>query len=134
MNRLQAHRGPDDEGCHIDARAGVGLGHRRLSIIGLESGHQPMSGTSGAVLVFNGEIYLGAIHRRRDHAAEVVALAGAAEEEQEGPESSHARPPIAGSAATKTIPGCVPGPQGSRRSRLRPFFAKKPGSSSKLGP
>jgi asparagine synthase (glutamine-hydrolysing) len=57
MNRLQAHRGPDDEGCHIDARAGLGLGHRRLSIIGLESGHQPMSGSSGAVLVFNGEIY-----------------------------------------------------------------------------
>lgn len=52
-----AHRGPDDRGV-FDAQ-GVLLGHRRLSIIDLSSGgHQPMRDTeSGAVIVFNGEIY-----------------------------------------------------------------------------
>jgi asparagine synthase (glutamine-hydrolysing) len=57
MNRLQAHRGPDDEGVFVDTRSRVALGHRRLSIIGLDSGHQPMVSESGLVLVFNGEIY-----------------------------------------------------------------------------
>ena len=50
------HRGPDDEGAHVDGR--VGLGFRRLSIIDLVSGHQPMSNEDGTVwIVFNGEIY-----------------------------------------------------------------------------
>jgi asparagine synthase (glutamine-hydrolysing) len=49
-----AHRGPDDEGVYTSA--GVGLFHKRLSIIDLTSGHQPM--TFGDVtVVFNGEIY-----------------------------------------------------------------------------
>lgn len=52
-----AHRGPDDQG--IYASEGILLGHRRLSIIDLsEGGHQPMRHeASGAVIVFNGEIY-----------------------------------------------------------------------------
>ena len=55
MNAL-VHRGPDDSGTHFDGP--VGLGHRRLSIIDLESGHQPMSNEDGTVwIVFNGEIY-----------------------------------------------------------------------------
>lgn len=51
-----AHRGPDGSGLHV--RGCVGLGHRRLSIIDLESGAQPMSNEDCSVWVtFNGEIY-----------------------------------------------------------------------------
>jgi asparagine synthase (glutamine-hydrolysing) len=50
------HRGPDGEGDYFSGP--VGLGHRRLSIIGLESGAQPMSNEDGTVwVVYNGEIY-----------------------------------------------------------------------------
>src|SRR5579871_3034155 len=50
------HRGPDDEGFHIDG--GCGIGMRRLSIIDLNTGHQPISNEDGSVwVVFNGEIY-----------------------------------------------------------------------------
>ena len=57
MTDLLAHRGPDDSGLHIDE--GVGLGHRRLSILDLStSGHQPMSSQSGQVwITYNGEFY-----------------------------------------------------------------------------
>lgn len=51
-----AHRGPDDAGLYIDDQ--VNLGHRRLSIVGLDTGHQPMfSLDKKLVIVFNGEIY-----------------------------------------------------------------------------
>ncbi|MGA2706441.1 MAG: asparagine synthase (glutamine-hydrolyzing) [Isosphaeraceae bacterium] len=51
-----AHRGPDDEGFHVEGN--VALGQRRLSIIDLSSGGQPMSNEDGTVWVtFNGEIY-----------------------------------------------------------------------------
>ena len=54
--RALAHRGPDDEGFHVDGS--VGLGNRRLSIIDLPGGHQPVSNEDGAIWVtFNGEIY-----------------------------------------------------------------------------
>jgi len=50
------HRGPDDEGFYVCGS--VGLGHRRLSIIDLEGGHQPLSNEDGSIwIVFNGEIY-----------------------------------------------------------------------------
>ncbi len=50
------HRGPDDEGFHIDGPCGIGM--RRLSIIDLSTGHQPISNEDGTVwVVFNGEIY-----------------------------------------------------------------------------
>jgi asparagine synthase (glutamine-hydrolysing) len=53
------HRGPDDGGVWAAAEAGIGLGHRRLSIVDLSpQGHQPMISVEGRyVLVFNGEIY-----------------------------------------------------------------------------
>src|SRR3984885_12364848 len=50
------HRGPDDEGFYTSGQ--VGLGFRRLSIIDLSGGHQPLSNENGTVwIVFNGEIY-----------------------------------------------------------------------------
>lgn len=56
MTRLIAHRGPDGEGYYWGP--GPGLGHRRLSIIDLEGGRQPMCNEDGTIwVVFNGEIY-----------------------------------------------------------------------------
>jgi len=50
------HRGPDDEGFFVEKN--VGLGFRRLSIIDLNTGHQPLSNHDGSVIIiFNGEIY-----------------------------------------------------------------------------
>jgi asparagine synthase (glutamine-hydrolysing) len=62
MSDAVVHRGPDDEGFfEADVAGGnirVGLAHRRLSIIDLSTGHQPMTNEDGTVqLVFNGEIY-----------------------------------------------------------------------------
>jgi asparagine synthase (glutamine-hydrolysing) len=56
MCRVMAHRGPDDEGVYLDGP--VGLGMRRLSIVDLATGHQPISNEDGTLwIVFNGEIY-----------------------------------------------------------------------------
>jgi len=57
MCRVIAHRGPDDQGVLV-TKDGVALGMRRLSIIDLAGGHQPLSGCDGsATIVFNGEVY-----------------------------------------------------------------------------
>ena len=56
MNETQHHRGPDECGLHIEP--GVGLGHRRLSIIDLSTGQQPLwNEDRSVVVIFNGEIY-----------------------------------------------------------------------------
>ena len=56
MNESQHHRGPDEVGLHL--APGVGLGHRRLSIIDLATGQQPLYNEDrSVVVVFNGEIY-----------------------------------------------------------------------------
>ena len=56
MNESQHHRGPDETGLHL--APGVGLGHKRLSIIDLATGQQPLFNEDGSVVVvYNGEIY-----------------------------------------------------------------------------
>jgi asparagine synthase (glutamine-hydrolysing) len=56
MNRQIVHRGPDDDGFFVEDN--VGLAMRRLSIIDIQTGHQPLSNEDGSVwIVFNGEIY-----------------------------------------------------------------------------
>ncbi len=58
MNRAIRHRGPDDDGSYFMDAAGVALGHRRLSIIDLDAGGQPMANEDGKLwIVYNGEIY-----------------------------------------------------------------------------
>jgi asparagine synthase (glutamine-hydrolysing) len=58
MSELLRHRGPDDSGIWISANNPVHLGSRRLSIVDLSGGHQPMVTADGQlVIVFNGEIY-----------------------------------------------------------------------------
>ena len=56
MNETQQHRGPDEAGIHLEP--GLGLGHRRLAIIDLSTGQQPLYNEDGSIcVVFNGEIY-----------------------------------------------------------------------------
>ena len=56
MCRIMTHRGPDDQGIYTDGPAGIGM--RRLSIVDLATGHQPISNEDGSIwIVFNGEIY-----------------------------------------------------------------------------
>jgi asparagine synthase (glutamine-hydrolysing) len=59
MRDVLTHRGPDDAGMYIDARIGrVALGHRRLSIVDVASGQQPMMNEDGTLHIsYNGEIY-----------------------------------------------------------------------------
>jgi asparagine synthase (glutamine-hydrolysing) len=58
MAGTMRHRGPDDEGLYTDPRASVTLGVRRLAIMDIDGGHQPLSNEDGSVWVaFNGEIY-----------------------------------------------------------------------------
>jgi asparagine synthase (glutamine-hydrolysing) len=67
MNAAIVHRGPDDEGVFHDAQALLGM--RRLSIIDLEGGHQPVHNEDGSIqTVFNGEIY-----NFREHRSELEA-------------------------------------------------------------
>jgi asparagine synthase (glutamine-hydrolysing) len=56
MRESLTHRGPDDGGVYVNGN--VGLGHRRLSIVDLAGGHQPMSNEDGSVWIsYNGEVY-----------------------------------------------------------------------------
>ena len=56
MRDVMRHRGPDGEGLFVDGP--IGLAHRRLSIVDVAAGHQPMSNEDGSIwITFNGEIY-----------------------------------------------------------------------------
>jgi asparagine synthase (glutamine-hydrolysing) len=90
-----AHRGPDDAGVWIDQEAGVGFGHRRLSIVDLSpSGHQPMISNDGRwVLNYNGEIY--------NHAEMRAAL----DEDSRGPANNGI--PWRGHSDTETLIECI---------------------------
>src|SRR6185295_5130003 len=59
MRDVLTHRGPDDAGMFVDARVGrIGLGHRRLSIVDVAAGQQPMTNEDGSLhIIYNGEIY-----------------------------------------------------------------------------
>ncbi|HSK70478.1 MAG TPA: asparagine synthase (glutamine-hydrolyzing), partial [Pyrinomonadaceae bacterium] len=63
MRDVIVHRGPDDEGLFIDEN--IGLGHRRLSIVDVKHGHQPMfNEDKSCAIVYNGEVYNHADYRR----------------------------------------------------------------------
>ncbi len=58
MNDILSHRGPDGEGVYINPENNIGLGHRRLAIIDIDKGQQPMRDSDGTTwITFNGEIY-----------------------------------------------------------------------------
>jgi len=57
MNSIQAHRGPDDQSIWIHSNRHIGFAHRRLSIIDLSKGTQPMTDKMGNSICYNGEIY-----------------------------------------------------------------------------
>ena len=70
MTRALAHRGPDGDGLYVDDDKRVFLGHRRLAIIDIAGGVQPMANDTGTTtVVFNGEIY-----NHRSLRRELVAL------------------------------------------------------------
>ncbi|MGZ3420112.1 MAG: asparagine synthase (glutamine-hydrolyzing) [Polyangiales bacterium] len=72
MCSLLVHRGPDEGGCYVGPPAAIGM--RRLSIVDIQNGHQPMVGRDGdVILVFNGEIY-NAPEIRAELEAEGVAF------------------------------------------------------------
>lgn len=82
MTQQLVHRGPDDSGVWCDAARGVGLGHRRLSIVDLSAaGHQPMMSACGRyTMIYNGEFYN---HRlvRNELAARGIAFRGTSDTE-----------------------------------------------------
>jgi asparagine synthase (glutamine-hydrolysing) len=91
MTARLAHRGPDDSGVYRDAHAA--LGFRRLSILDVAGGHQPLSNEDGSIwVVFNGEIYnFAALRNRLEARGHKLRSAGDSEVlvhlyEDEGPE------------------------------------------------
>ena len=101
MNDLIAHRGPDGEGIWTHPSGHVGFAHRRLAIIDLDTGHQPMRDGAGNWITYNGEIY---------NYLELRAELGAA---GSAPSSRHR-----GDAARPTSAGAR-----MRSTRLRGMFA-----------
>lgn len=65
MNKIQSHRGPDEENIWINKNNHIGFAHRRLSIIDLQKGSQPMTDEYGNTICHDGEIYNYIELRRR---------------------------------------------------------------------
>ncbi|HEV7473673.1 MAG TPA: asparagine synthase (glutamine-hydrolyzing), partial [Pyrinomonadaceae bacterium] len=64
MRDVITHRGPDEEGIFVDGA--IGLGHRRLSIVDVAGGHQPMTNEDGSLhIIYNGEVYNHADYREQ---------------------------------------------------------------------
>lgn len=64
MRDVIRHRGPDDDGVFVEPSGRVGLGHRRLSIVDVAAGHQPMMNEDGSLhITYNGEVYNHADYR-----------------------------------------------------------------------
>ena len=94
MTAALAHRGPDGQGLFTDDRWPLRIGHRRLAILDIKGGHQPMWNEDGSVgVVFNGEIYnhaelrrelLSAGHVFRSHHSDTEVLVHGYEEWGEG--------------------------------------------------
>ena len=84
MNDLIRHRGPDDDGVWVHEHGHVALANRRLAVIDLEHGHQPMSDEAGRWITYNGEVYnhaelrteLGSSAGFRTHCDTEVVLRG----------------------------------------------------------
>src|SRR5437016_10950188 len=75
MKALLLHRGPDDEGIYQDEGTGLTLGVRRLSVIDVAGGHQPVSNEDGTVwAMLNGEIYNHPSLRSEEHTSELQSL------------------------------------------------------------
>jgi asparagine synthase (glutamine-hydrolysing) len=83
MNHIQRHRGPDGDGVWLHPNNHIGFAHRRLSIIDIQTGSQPMSDNRGNWITYNGEIYnypelkseLGIQNFRTHSDTEVILLA-----------------------------------------------------------
>ena len=111
MTRALAHRGPDAHGLHVEP--GVGLGHRRLSVIDIAGGAQPMHGETGFLVLLNCEIYNFVALRERRAAAGHRLTIGARQPEEarsrwQGPAAEFAIPAEA-IAAAEVVFNATPG-------------------------
>ena len=110
MRDVIAHRGPDDAGLYVDERAA--LGHRRLSIVDLAAGHQPLANEDGSVwIVFNGEIYNHADVRPRARERRPPSTAPAPT-----PKPSSTPTSSGATAASSTSAACSRSRSGTRRA------------------
>ena len=111
MTDAVAHRGPDAGGYYLDG--GIGLGHRRLSIIDLATGDQPIGNEDGSVqVVFNGEIYNFAEVRARARSRTATASAPTPT-----PKSSSTATSSGASAASIASAACSRSRCGTRSAR-----------------
>ena len=77
MTNSLKHRGPDAEGHYVNLNKGIGLGHRRLSILDLSNAaNQPMNSSCGQihVMVYNGEVYNYKEYSKRNKATSIGKL------------------------------------------------------------
>ncbi len=126
MTAAIAHRGPDDSNFYFGPRAF--LGHRRLSIIDLSGGHQPMSNEDRSLwIVYNGEIFNHADLRPASRSAPAIATEAAAIPKPSCTPTNNTAPiASAASAACSPSPSGTPTPQrlfcARDRLGIKPFY------------